>query len=203
MKTSKISKIKIKLKKNENMGMNYSLIIKDYKSIDSELDSNKDQNEVNSYVSDEGTKQQINQMIKCKVKFNSIGISFIDHTPKEICYIFLKNIEFSLNKLKSTYLKLKLRIGSLQIDNCLEEAYYQNVMNIGSMNEKTTNIRFVIDLNYNNLGNSFFINKCGIEVNSKIFIMVDGLFISEMYNFFKNFKKIVSKDNLVTLSNYS
>ena len=193
--TKKYSNIKIKLKKNENMEMNYSLVIKDLVSVESEIDSHE--NELFSFV--EGSKHEDTQMIEYKIIFNSIGISFIDHTPKEISYLFLNNIEFSINKLKA-YLKLRFQVESIQIDNCLKDPYYKCVMNTPVKNKKISSIRLMVDLNYNSLGNTFFINNCNIETNSKIYIKVDGIYLSEMLNFIKNLKKIVSKDNLVTIS---
>ena len=118
------------------MGLNYSLIIKDFKSIDSEQDSLKDLNSSNSFKRKD-SKNELSERIKIRLNFNSLGISLIDHSPKEICYIFFKNLIFSIKKIKNTYSKIKFQIGSAQIDNCLEDGYYLSVFKTSpNKNEK-------------------------------------------------------------------
>ena len=181
------------------MGLNYSLIIKDLKSIDSEQESIKEYESSFSFSSQD-TKIVYSELIKTKVNFNSLGISLIDQAPKELSYIFFKNSKFSIKKIKNNYSKIKFQIGSAQIDNCLEDGYYLSPLKTtANKKDKLPFIKAMIDYNFNKVGYTIFINNCTIEVNSRTSIMLDGLFLSEIWNYFKNLRKIINTSTTVLL----
>jgi len=131
-----------------------------------------------------------------KIKFYYIGISINDLKPKELCYLYIRDLIFSLSITNKMFYKLKLDIESFQLDSSLEHAYFDIVMKTvnSRMNFiKKSALEVSTEFSYNSMGNIMFINKLNIDIHSKFLIQIDGVLFSEMISFFKNIKKIYEK----------
>ena len=63
-------------------------------------------------------KEEARHLLTFQVVFRQIGISVIDSSPKELCYISLNNLRFEVDISQYIY-NFSLQIGGLQMDNQL------------------------------------------------------------------------------------
>lgn len=156
-------------------------------------------------------KQKIVKKNKNKFKLKAlfIGLSFIDLTPKEVMYFHIKNYEQSLSIYNKKFYKFKFLLDSIQIDNSLENQYYEIIFKTlpsnyayipvtgPKINYKKSNtnkpIFFSIQFSHNQMGNIMFINSLNMLIKSDFLLNMDGIYISELWNFLKNVKKIFSQ----------
>jgi hypothetical protein len=211
--------IKIEILKNENM--NYILKLSELgeeessqihihnMSMDNLSEINIQENNFQHEINYQPEKQKIVKKNKNKFKLKAlfIGLSFIDLTPKEIMYFHIKNFEQSLSIYNKKFYKFNLLLDSIQIDNSLENQYYEIIFKTlpsnytyipgtsTRINSKKSNkpIFFSIQFSYNQMGNIMFINNLNMLIKSDFLLNMDGIYIFELWNYLKNVKKIFSQ----------
>jgi hypothetical protein len=164
------------LTKNESM--NYVLKIKEEDNI-----------EVSGLVAAAG---RTTGKVKYRILSHFIGLSMIDLTPKEIMYLHIKTANINLSVYNKKLYKLKLGCDNIQIDNSIEHQYYDIIFK--TLNNQYINnlkaLKLVIEFSYNQMGNIMFINKFLFDLKSDVVLNLDGIFIHEIWSFFKNINKL-------------
>jgi hypothetical protein len=194
-------------KLEEQNKMNKKGIITD-KGLNFELSKNESMNYVLKIKEAENLTTMVTNIkspgkIKYRLTCNFIGFSIIDLSPKEIMYLHIKNTKLNLSVYNKKVYKLRFGCDSIQIDNSIEHQYYDIIFK--TMNNQYIHnmkaMKVIIEFSYNQMGNIMFINKLHFDLKSDVVLNLDGIFISELWSFFKNIYKLKGEHNEVVKEN--